>query len=184
VVILDIADRGHPRVIANLDYHPPFPGFTHTVVPLFDRNLLVVTDESGEEDGSDWPKRIWLMDVRVEEKPLIISTLPKPRGFEDLFKSDPRIGAHNVHENEPEPGSAILSNSVVSTWFAAGLRIYDISDPFEPHEIGAFIPETPVGQKGVRISDVFVDDRELIYVSDRLNGGLYVLEYTGKERLT
>src|SRR5204863_461027 len=45
-VILDIADKAHPRLLGRWDYHPPFPGFCHTVVPFFERNLLVVSDES------------------------------------------------------------------------------------------------------------------------------------------
>ncbi|MGH8700778.1 MAG: alcohol dehydrogenase catalytic domain-containing protein [Burkholderiales bacterium] len=65
----------------------------------------------------------------------------------------------------------------------AGVRVYDISDPFRPEEIAAFLPETPAGQRGCRISDLFVDDRSIIYAADRARGGLYVLEYTGKRPL-
>jgi hypothetical protein len=28
-------------MISRLDYHPPLTGFTHTVVPLFERGLLL-----------------------------------------------------------------------------------------------------------------------------------------------
>ena len=40
--------------------------------------------------------------------------------------------------NKPEPGSAKLQNTVASTWFSAGLRVYDIADPYRPEEIAAF----------------------------------------------
>jgi hypothetical protein len=180
VVILDISDKAHPKLISRLDYHPPFPGFTHTVVPLFDRNLILVSDEATGDQGLDWPKRYWIMDIRDETNPVMISSLPTPENFEELHRVGGRIGAHNIHENEPEPGSAKLVNTVAATWFSAGLRVYDIADPFTPKEIAAFLPETPEGQRGCRISDVFVDDRGLIYAADRANGGLYILEYTGK----
>ena len=72
---------------------------------------------------------------------------------------------------------------MVATWFSAGLRVYDIRDPYRPEEIAAFLPETPKGQRGCRISDVFVDDRGIIYATDRAKGGLYVLEYTGQQPL-
>jgi hypothetical protein len=183
IVILDISDKAHPRLISRLDYHPPFPGFTHTVLPLFDRNLLVVTDEATGDKGIDWPKRLWLVDVRVETNPVMIASMPTPEGFEELHRIGGRIGAHNVHENRPEPGCARLQNTVVATWFSAGLRIYDIADPFRPEEIAAFLPETPEGQRGCRISDVFVDDRGIIYAADRARGGLYILEYTGTQPL-
>ncbi len=183
IVILDIADKAHPKLISRLDYHPPFPGFTHTVLPLFDRDLLVVTDEATGDPGLDWPKRYWIVDVREESNPVMIASMPTPEGFDELHRIGGRIGAHNIHENEPEPGSAKLQNTVVTTWFSAGVRVYDIADPFRPEEIAAFLPETPEGQRGCRISDVFVDDRNIIYAADRACGGLYVLEYTGKHTL-
>ncbi|HSF21287.1 MAG TPA: hypothetical protein VLA81_04540 [Burkholderiales bacterium] len=183
IVILDISDKARPKLISRLDYHPPFPGFTHTVLPLFDRNLLVVTDEATGDHGLDWPKRYWMVDMRVESNPVMISSMPTPENFEELHKVGGRIGAHNIHENEPEPGSAKLQYTVATTWFSAGVRVYDISDPFRPEEIAAFLPETPEGQRGCRISDLFVDDRGIIYAADRARGGLYVLEYTGKRPL-
>ncbi|MGQ0524025.1 MAG: LVIVD repeat-containing protein [Betaproteobacteria bacterium] len=183
IVILDISDKSAPKLISRLDYHPPFPGFTHTVLPLFERDLLVVTDEATGDQGIDWPKRLWMVDARVESNPVMIASMPTPDSFDDLHRIGGRIGAHNIHENEPEPGSAKLQNTVVATWFSAGLRIYDIADPFRPEEIAAFLPETPEGQRGCRISDVFVDDRGVIYAADRARGGLYTLEYTGSHPL-
>jgi hypothetical protein len=179
MIILDIADKANPKMISRLDYHPPMPGFTHTVVPLFERNLAVVADEASGDMGTDWPKRVWIVDIRDEEHPLIISSLPVPDDFDALHEEGGRIGAHNIHENEPEPGTAKLLNTVVATWFSAGLRIYDIRDPFTPKEIAAFLPETPEGQRGCRINDCFVDDRGIVYATDRVKGGVYVLEYTG-----
>src|SRR5207245_1146302 len=55
-LVLDVADKAHPRLLGRWDYQPPFPGFCHTVLPLFDRNLLVVSDESVREAAKDWPK--------------------------------------------------------------------------------------------------------------------------------
>ena len=179
IVILDTADVAEPRPISRLDYHPPAPGFTHTVLPLFDRDLLVVSDEAIGDDGLDWPKRVWLVDAADETKPTIISHLPDPPGFDRLHAVGGRIGAHNIHENEPWPGMAKLVNTVVATWFSAGVRVYDIRDARQPREIAAYVPETPRGQRASRINDVIVDDRGLIYAGDRKGGGLYILEYTG-----
>ena len=53
---MDIADKSKPTPIAHWTNSPPYTGFMHTVVPLFERNLLVVTDESTENAGKDWPK--------------------------------------------------------------------------------------------------------------------------------
>ena len=74
-MILDIADKGRPTMISRFDYHPPMrAGFTHTVLPLFARGLLLVTDEAMDrthgdhpyDGGWDHPKLVWLMDAREE----------------------------------------------------------------------------------------------------------------------
>ncbi len=183
VIILDISRKADPKMVSRIDYHPPFPGFSHTVLPLFDRGLLVVTDEATGDHGYDWPKRIWMMDVRDETNPVMISSFPTPEGFEELHRVGGRIGAHNIHQNHPNPTSAKMRNTVAATWFTAGLRVYDIRDPFRPEEIAAFLPETPAGQRGCRISEVHVDEQGLIYAADRAKGGLYILEYTGPGKL-
>ena len=35
VIILDISEVSRPSMVSRVDYHPPFLGFTHTVMPLF-----------------------------------------------------------------------------------------------------------------------------------------------------
>ncbi len=131
VIILDISDISSPSMISRLDYQPPFPGFTHTVLPLFDRGLLIVTGESIRERGEDWPKLVWVIDVREESNPVIISTFPMPPKEEFIHKGG-RFGAHNIHENQPVPTSWSSDNLVVGAYFSAGVRVHDISDPFRP----------------------------------------------------
>src|SRR5690349_872474 len=60
-VILDIADKARPKLVANWKYSPPFNGFCHTVLPLNDRGLLIVSDECVKDDGLDWPKLVWVV---------------------------------------------------------------------------------------------------------------------------
>ena len=91
VAILDIADKSRPQMISNINYAPPFPGFTHTVVPFFNRDLMVVTQESVRPGGEDFPKLVWLMDIQDESKPVIIGTLPMP-DTEDFFNRPGRFG--------------------------------------------------------------------------------------------
>lgn len=61
-IILDVSDKSKPTMISRGDYHPPFPGFTHTVMPIFDRDLLVVSDESMVDHADDHPKYVWVME--------------------------------------------------------------------------------------------------------------------------
>src|SRR5436853_51794 len=77
-VILDIADKSRPKLISHWRYSPPYTGFTHTVLPLLDRGLLIVSDEAVKNDGEDWPKLVWVVDAQVETNPVPISTFPMP----------------------------------------------------------------------------------------------------------
>jgi hypothetical protein len=84
-----------------------------------------------------------------------------------------RFGPHNLHENLP--GSYRSETLVFVTYFNAGLRVFDISDADEPQEIAFWIPETPSGQEAPQINDLYVDDSGVIFTTDRIDGGLYVL---------
>ena len=177
VVILDIEDKANPRMVSHINYAPPFPGFTHTVLPLFDRDLMLVTQEAVRLGGEDYPKLMWMMDIRDETNPIIISTLPMP-DTEDFFNRPGRFGAHNVYENQPGSTCFYSDTLIFATLFNAGVRVYDTSDPFRPEEVAYFVPEIPDGAPSNGINDVYVDENGIMYVVDRLKGGLYILELT------
>lgn len=176
MIILDISDKSRPQIVSRWDNSPPYTGFTHTVLPLFDRNLFVVTDESTTVGGEDWPKFIWILDGRDERNPIPIATCPLPDA--EVFKANGRFGAHNIHENITSPNAWFSDQIVIGTFFNGGLRAYDISNPYRPEEIGRFIPPTPpLSSSGtIQLNDVFVDEREVVYTVDRQSGGLYILE--------
>jgi hypothetical protein len=178
-VILDIADKAHPKLVGRWQYSPPFNGFTHTVLPLFDRNLLIVSDECVKDDGFDWPKLVWVVDARVESNLVPISTLPAPPHDAFVHRGG-RFGAHNLHENLPVPGSWRSDQIVVGTFFNAGVRAYDISNPYQPQEVAYFVPSAPVLSRAgaIQLNDVYVDDRRIVYTVDRFVGGLDILEMT------
>jgi hypothetical protein len=54
--------------------------------------------------------------------------------------------------------------------------VYDLADPARPDEIAHWIPQPPPGQPVAQLNDLFVDGEGLIWVTDRIGGGLYVLE--------
>jgi hypothetical protein len=175
--IMDIADKSRPQVISQWTNSPPYTGFMHTAVPLFNRDLLLVTDESTEDGAKDWPKLIWLLDLRDEKTPISISTCPMPPV--DAFATrGGRFGAHNIHENVPLPTSWQSEDIVLGTFFNGGLRAYDISNPYSPKEVATFVPPPPKGTPAgaVQLNDVFVDERQVVYTVDRHTGGLYILE--------
>jgi len=106
-----------------------------------------------------------------------ISTLPLPP-VEVFGKRGGRFGAHNLYENYPGDCSWRSENIILGTFFNGGLRAYDLSNPYQPREVGYFVPGAPaLSPKGaIQINDVYVDDRRIVYAGDRFTGGLYVLE--------
>jgi hypothetical protein len=176
MIVLDIADKAHPQMVSRWDYHPPNPGFTHTVVPFFERNLLVVSDEATRNDGGDWPKLVWIVDNRAEENPVPIATCPLPP-VEVFSRRGGRFGAHNLWENLPKEGCWKSENIVLGTFFNGGLRAFDLSNPYQPKEVAYFAPQVANAPTGAcQINDVFVDDRGIVFCVDRHVGGLYALE--------
>ena len=175
--IMDISDKSRPKVISRWDNSPPYVGFTHTVLPLFGRDLLVVTDESVVDGATDWPKLVWIVDARDETKPVPIATCPMPP-LRDFQGRGGRFGAHNLHENVPLPTSWHSEQVILGTFFNGGLRAFDISEPYQPREIGHFVPEAPQNSPvgAIQLNDVFVDERGIVYTVDRFVGGLYILE--------
>jgi hypothetical protein len=175
--VLDISDKANPKPICCWDNSPPFTGFTHTVVPMFSRDLLVVTDESTTDGAADWPKLVWILDARDEERPVPIATCPMPP-VDDYRHRGGRFGAHNIHENPPSPYAWHSEDVVIGTFFNGGLRAYDIANPFQPREIAAFVPPAPARSPAgsIQLNDCFVDERRIVYTVDRFTGGLYILE--------
>jgi hypothetical protein len=175
--VMDISDKSQPKVISHWTNSPPYTGFTHTAVPLFDRGLILVTEESTENNAKDWPKLVWLLDARDEQHPVSFATLPMPPV--DAYKDrGGRFGAHNIHENPPVPTAYQSDQIVFGTFFNGGMRAFDISNAYQPKEIAAFVPPAPAGSPvgAVQLNDVFVDERGIVYTVDRLTGGLYTLE--------
>jgi hypothetical protein len=176
-IVLDISNPSDIKMVSHWNHSPPFNGFTHTVLPLFDRNLWIVSDECVQDDGKDWPKLVWVVDSRLDSNPLPLSTFPAPP-YDTFAKRGGRFGAHNLHENLPVPCSFRSDTLFIGTFFNAGVRVYDTTNPYQVQEVAYYVPPTPaLSPRGaVQLNDVYVDERRLVYTVDRFTGGLYILE--------
>jgi hypothetical protein len=167
MVILDVPDLTRPRLAGRLAWGG---GSTHTCLPLPGRDLVVATDEQ-VTDGPWAPRRCVRVISVAGGSPRVLATCPHPDGFDDLPF---RFGAHNLHENQA--GSYRSERIVFATYFSAGVRVYDLADPAQPEEVAHWVPEPPPGQPVPQVNDLFVDDAGLVWVTDRIGGGLYVLQ--------
>ena len=173
--IIDISDYHAPKIISHKNFCPPFGGLTHTVLPFPERQIMIVTDEAFVDYCNEPEKYAWIVDIRDETNPVPISTIQvESRGFKE---KGGRFGSHNIHECRP--GTFFDDQLVYITYFNGGLRIIDIQDKYCPQEVGYFIPARPEGQNAIQTNDVCLDENGLIYIVDRFDGTMYVLEYIG-----
>lgn len=182
LTVLDIKDKTQPKLLAHRNFAPPF-GMTHSALPLLDRNLLVVGDEAVGNNCSEGLRYIWVYDVRDPSNPVTISTMPQPMEADYCAKGG-KFGSHNLHENRP--GSFQSSRLVFATYYNAGVRVFDIANPFRPEEVGYFVPPAPAKMMDprpgmpqvVQNADCYVDEEGFMYLTDP-NAGLYILHYDG-----
>jgi hypothetical protein len=174
VIIADVSDVTLPRQIGAASGWAAYGGgHTHTALPLTERKMMVVTDEAGDIAGEEARKLIRVFDIQDVAAPTLLATCPVPAG--DFGRHGVRFGPHNLHENRP--GSFQSERLIFATYFGAGLRVYDLSDPTRPAEVAYFVPD-PVAEGYVPINDLFVDANGLIYLTDRRTGNLYIVELT------
>jgi hypothetical protein len=135
----------------------------------------VSTEEERPHRGPDTGKphaalRTW--DVTDPTAPKLLHTYEVPDDASPYHGSKFRFGAHQLREQVDKDGLLYV------TWFAAGLRIIDINDPANPREKGYIVPKPGDGQTAPLTNDVAMDDRGLIYFTDKACG-LDVIEFRG-----
>ena len=179
VAIVDISDISKPRTLSHYEYDPPHPEPTHTFLKVpFEiggRQIALSTEEERHHRGADAgkphaPFRTW--DVTDPTKPKILCTYEVPHSASPYDGNKVRFGAHQLREQVDKDCLAYV------TWFGAGLRIIDISNPAQPKERGYIIPKPGDGQAAPLTNDVAMDSRGLIYFTDKACG-LDVIEFTG-----
>ena len=182
LTIHDIGDPGSPKLLARMNWSPPFPGGTHTALPLPGRNLLVVADEANAELCAKGTFYTFVVDIRAPENPVTISAFPTPG--DRNFCASGTFGPHNLHENRP--GSLQSEQTIFATYNNAGVRVFDIRDAFSPREIAYWVPPRPPRlidprpnvSLSAKSADVYVTTEGLMYVTD-WNAGLHVLQFEG-----
>jgi hypothetical protein len=208
LVIVDISDIRAPRFVGQFDTHPPFGEASppmHSALPLSKRPYVVISSEgrrpasrSRQTIGEHEPAGnfIGVVDVRNPADPSLISLFPMPVPPPNApYKNFSQIeglgafgfGPHNLHQPQGLSALEDRDDRIYCAYFNAGLRIYDLSDPYLPKEIAYFIPPEPTkfafneqglpGPKTVTVEDVLVDNRGVIYITN-MHQGLWTLRCT------
>ncbi len=194
----------YPQV-GRLDMQPSWGGHTAfpvlgVLVPGFQkqaqgkvRDVVVVVSESLQNECREYPHFAFLVDVTDETRPFSMSNFQVPEASGNFCSRGGRFGTHSSNESF---APVFYKKLVFLAYFNAGVRAVDIRDPYRPTEAGFYIPATTektdercVEDGGVKrckvaiqTNNVEVDGRGFIYIVDRANTGLHILELTGPAR--
>ena len=164
------------------------------------RDFVVITDESIQKECLEFRQMVWIVDVTHDSKPFGVSTYTIPEASGNFCTRGGRMGTHSSNESFTP---IYYKRVMFFAAFNAGVRAVDVRDPYHPKEIGYYIPamtketvvlESPPGAKrdvvptevskkrAIQTNNVEVDDRGYIYIVDRANTGMHILELTGAAR--
>ncbi|MFC5133633.1 MULTISPECIES: LVIVD repeat-containing protein [Haloferacaceae] len=206
MVTLDISDIENPELVTNLGLGEGLGGYNgvHSYIPIPGTDLAAINSEAIHEgypldhESGDPLGYTFLVDISDEDQPhfegtthhgpRVVSSMPNPipepdAPYDSYFDKPGRFGPHNQHHPRGEDCRLHQSNYLVMTYFNAGVRIFDISDPAVPQEAGYFVPSDPEKRYGPRprnelgsqVEDVAIDSRGYIYCTDP-NRGLMIFE--------
>ena len=193
----------YPQV-GRLDMAPDWGG--HTSFPVLGiqvadyaantrgrRDVVVVVSESLKNECQEIRQLTFLVDVTTEAKPFPISSFQVPAGPQDFCRRGGRFGPHSSNESFTP---IYYGKLVFLAYFNAGVRAVDIRDPFNPREVAFYVPATTANTDkrcatvsgvnhcaiAIQTNNVEVDDRGYVYLVDRANTGLEIVELTGAAR--
>jgi hypothetical protein len=152
------------------------------------RDFVFVVNESLINECLEPRQMVHVVDITDEKVPVGVATFNVPEKSGDFGSRGGRFGAHSSNENQPP---MYAKRMLFFAWFNAGVRAVDISDPYHPREAGYYIPattdktdkrcvKTDAGERckvAIQTNNVEVDDRGYIYVVDRANTGMHILEF-------
>jgi hypothetical protein len=159
------------------------------------RDIVMIVDESlvNECQAGEARQMVWFVDATVEATPMVVASYSVQEENENFCERGGRFGSHSSNESM---APIFYKKLAFVTWFNAGVRAIDIRDPYHPKEVGYFIPPITaatdkrcvkangqdVCKVAIQSNNVETDERGYIYVVDRANTGLHILEVTGSAR--
>jgi hypothetical protein len=157
------------------------------------RDFIAVVGETIANGCFENRQMLRMLDATVETRPFGASSFTVPESSRDYCSRGGRFGTHSSSESF---APVYYKRILFFAHFNAGVRAVDIRDPFNPKEIGFYVPAVTsktdkrcVGtgadetcKVAIQTNNVEVDDRGYIYIADRANTGLHILELSGAAR--
>jgi len=143
---VDLSNIAKPQAIGRFDPTPEYgmDGIPfHTVwLGFLDRGFVLTIPEAMNPDCNESWLPSWIIDVRDPRNPVAIAQLPRPKPpadapFDDFCYARGRFSPH-LTPSLTAPGR--MSQTIVPmSYFNAGIRLYDLSNPLAPREVAYFV---------------------------------------------
>jgi hypothetical protein len=157
------------------------------------RDFVMIVDEQIRNECQEPRQMVWFADVTIEAQPMVVSNFQVSEASGHFCDRGGRFGTHSVDENR---AGLYYKKVAFVTYFNAGVRAIDVRDPYSPKEIGYFIPAitdktdkrcVKVDGKdrcktAIQTNNVETDERGYVYIVDRANTGMHILELGGEAR--
>jgi choice-of-anchor B domain-containing protein len=157
--IADVTEKSSPHAIAMAEY--PNVGYTHQAWLTEDHRYLFMDDELDEMNGLVDHTRTLIWDVSDLDDPILAKEFFNP----NTISSD-----HNQY---------VVGDKVYQSNYVTGLRVLDISDIQETHEVG-FFDTVPYGTDGPRFDGSWSNYpffKSGVIVVTSGDEGLFLLKY-------
>ena len=157
------------------------------------RDFLAVVGETTANECLENRQMMRIFDITTESKPFGVASWTASESSGNFCDRGGRFGTHSSNENMTP---IYYGRVLFLAHFNAGVRAIDVRNPLQPVEIGYYIPAVTnrtdkrcVGagadqrcKIAIQTNNVDVDDRGYIYIVDRANTGMHILELTGAAR--
>jgi hypothetical protein len=157
------------------------------------RDIVMIVDEQILNECQEARQIVFFVDVTIESRPMVVSNFMVPEASGNFCGRGGRFGSHSSNESM---APVFYKKLAFITYFNAGVRAVDVRNPYAPKEVGYFIPSiTEATDKrcikvdgqdrcktAIQSNNVETDDRGYVYVVDRANTGMHILELTGEAR--
>jgi hypothetical protein len=158
------------------------------------RDFVVVTNEEILNECLEPRQFVWFVDITIESRPASVSTYMASEQSGDFCSRGGRFGTHSSNESMTP---IYYKRLMFFAHFNAGVRAVDIRDPYHPREVAYYVPAVTEHtdkrcitlddghercKTAIQTNNVEVDDRGYIYIVDRANTGMHILELTGPAR--
>jgi hypothetical protein len=157
------------------------------------RDFVVITDEQILNECQEARQMVWFVDVTVEQHPVAVATYGADESPGNFCSRGGRFGTHSSNESMTP---IYYKRLMFFAHFNAGVRAVDIRDPYHPKEVAYYIPAITAKtdkrcikvegadrcKTAIQTNNVEVDERGYVYIVDRANTGMHILQLSGAAR--